>query len=242
MFTHGTRGNGLGHYSKRRLIMTPELQIWITFAVIFGAIVSYAAERISMEVTSVSILVCLLVIFHFFPVTGPGGRNLLAPEVLLAGFANPALITIMALLVIGQGLFQTGALEGPTRKIAEMGVGRPGVTLAVVLILAGVISAFMNNTPVVVIFIPVISTLAMRMNKSVSKVIMPLSFISILGGMTTLIGSSTNLLVADVASKYGLGPMGFFDFFVPGALLACIGTVYVLFVAPPATAHTQDHG
>ena len=212
--------------------MASDLHIWVTFAIIGAAILSYAAERISMELTSVAVLCVLLVFFHFQPIAGDGGTNLLSPVVLLSGFANPALITVMALLVIGQGLFQTGALEGPTRRITEFGANSPWITLAIVLLLAAVISAFINNTPVVVIFIPVISAIASRMGTNVSKVIMPLSFITILGGMTTLIGSSTNLLVAGVAANYGLPEIGFFDFVVPGLVLAGVGAVYVLLVAP----------
>ncbi len=212
--------------------MTMELQIWVTFAIIGLAIVSYALERASLEITSVATIVALLIFFHFYPVIGADGANLLSPDRLLSGFANPALITVLALLVVGQGLFQTGALEGPTRQIAALGSNHPAITLTVVLLGAGIISAFMNNTPVVVMFIPIISVLTTRMGQSVSKTIMPLSFISILGGMTTLIGSSTNLLVAGVASRYNVEKIGFFDFVVPGAMLAGIGALYVLFVMP----------
>jgi di/tricarboxylate transporter len=211
---------------------TADVQIWATFAIIAVAAWSYVLEKASLEVTSVTVMVALLLFFHVFPVEGPGGANRLGPEALLAGFASPALITVMALLVIGQGLFQTGALEGPTRRVAARGVNYPGTTLALVLLIAGVTSAFMNNTPVVVMFIPVISALTARLGLNISKTIMPLSFISILGGMVTLIGSSTNLLVAGVAAKLGVAPIGFFDFAVPGLVLASIGAVYVLFVAP----------
>jgi hypothetical protein len=210
----------------------PREGIWATFAIIAVAAWSYALEKASLEVTSVTVMVALLLFFHFFPVTATDGGNRLGADALLAGFANPALITVMALLVIGQGLFQTGALEGPTQRIAARGISFPGTTLALVLLLAGVTSAFMNNTPVVVMFIPVISALTARLGLNISKTIMPLSFISILGGMVTLIGSSTNLLVAGVAGRLGVGPIGFFDFVAPGLLLASIGAVYVLFVAP----------
>ncbi len=212
--------------------MTVELQIWVTFAIIGAAIVSYALERASLEITSVATIVALLIFFHFFPLNDASGLNQLSPDVLLSGFANPALITVLALLVVGQGLFQTGALEGPTRRIATLGSNHPVLTLTAVLLGAGVISAFMNNTPVVVMFIPIISILTARMGLSVSKTIMPLSFISILGGMTTLIGSSTNLLVAGVAVRYNVEKIGFFDFVVPGAMLAGLGAVYVLFIMP----------
>lgn len=209
-----------------------DLHIWVTIAIIAAAVALYATERISMEVSSIGAVVAFLVFFHFFPVTAGNGSNLLGPEALLSGFAHPALVTVLSLLVVGQGLFHTGALETPTRYIVARGAGRPGLTLLLVLLLAGIISAFMNNTPVVIMFVPVISALTARLGLSISKTIMPLSFISILGGMTTLIGSSTNLLVAGVAERYGLGRIGFFEFALPGLFLATIGGVYTLFVVP----------
>ena len=210
----------------------PAFQMWSSFAVIGLAVVLLVSERVRLEVTCAGIIVTFLVFFHFFPVAGPDGGNLLAPERLLAGFANPALIAILALLVIGQGLFQTGALEAPTRMITHLAGRHAGLVPPLVLLVSAIISAFMNNTPVVVMFLPILGAIAGRLRMSASKVLMPLSFVAILGGMTTLIGSSTNLLVADVAVGAGLPRLGFFDITVPGAVLAAIGCVYVLFVMP----------
>jgi len=221
----------------------PAIQMWFTFSVIAAAVGLLVSERVRLEVTCAGIIVAFLVFFHFYPVMAPDGANLLRPERLLAGFANPALIAILALLVIGQGLFQTGALEAPTRLITRLAGRHAGLVTPLMLLVAGVISAFMNNTPVVVMFLPMLGAIAGRLRVSPSKVLMPLSFVAILGGMTTLIGSSTNLLVADVAVGAGLPRLGFFDLTVPGAVLAAIGCVYVLFVMPrllPARATMAD--
>lgn len=207
------------------------LQLWITFAIIGVAIGSYVSERISMELTSVLVIVGLLIFFEFNPLPLDGQSNVLDAPSLLSGFANPALITIIALLVIGQGLFHTAALERPTRYLAFMGRRRPKTTLVTTLVCAGVLSAFLNNTPVVVMFIPVLTALAARLNVKPSKVLIPLSFISILGGMTTIIGSSTNLLVTGVVTEIGLPSIGFFDFFIPGLVLAGAGLVYLALTA-----------
>ena len=208
------------------------VQMWATFAIIGVAIVFYVTERVSLEITSVGLIVALLLLFHFMPLTGDGGTTLLSLEDLLSGFASPALITILALLAIGQGLFQTGALEGPTRRLQEVGANKSQLVLLVTLGTAGIISAFLNNTPVVVMFIPIVSALAAKLGVSASKTLMPLSFITILGGMTTLIGSSTNVLVAGVAARYGNLEIGFFDFVVPGLVLASLGAVYVTLIMP----------
>ncbi len=211
--------------------MTAEIvttwQMWATMGFIGIAIISYCFERLPMEITSISIMAGLLLFFYLFPVMGPEG-NRLGPAQLLMGFGNPALFAIIALLVIGQGLFQTGAFETPTRWLLEWDTASVTVKLLVVFAFVIVISAFLNNTPVVVMFIPIISALAARARKTTSAVMMPLSYICVLGGMTTLIGSSTNLLVADAFYKMGHERIGFFDFTIPGLALAAIGVVYVV--------------
>ena len=206
--------------------------MWVTFGVIALAIVLFITERVAIEISAISIVTILIVIFHFFPLLGADGTNQLDVKVLLAGFANPILFAILSLLIIGQGLFQTGAVETPARMISSLAGHGPKLALAITLIVAGSISAFLNNTPVVVIFIPIIAALAARIGMTAAHVLMPLSFITILGGMTTLIGSSANLVATAVAESFGAPKTGFFDFFVPGALLASVGGLYVIFVLP----------
>ncbi|MEQ9226874.1 MAG: SLC13 family permease [Parvibaculum sp.] len=207
-------------------------QMWVTYGLILAAVVLFSMERISLEISALVLLVVLLVFFYLFPVAGPDGTNLLGSGTLLAGFANPALIAVLALLVVGQGMFQTGALDGAARYVADLGSTRPRLTIFCTFLLILVVSAFLNNTPVVVMFIPVLATLAGRFGQRAPRVMMSLSFVSILGGMTTLIGSSTNLLAAGVVMTSHLPPIGIFDFVVPGAFLASIGFFYAAFVVP----------
>lgn len=211
----------------------------ITFLVIGGAIISYALERVTLEMTSIATLGALLILFQYMP-----GDAKIEPDTLLAGFADPALMTILALLVLGQGLFHTGALEVPASHLVAFAKGRPRRVIGAAMIIVAVVSAFLNNTPVVVIFIPIMVALAEQMDASPSKVMMPLSFIAVLGGMTTLIGSSTNLLTAGVVHRMGLPEIEFFDFFIPGSVLAGVGILYCLFILPrllpDRTADTQD--
>jgi len=209
-------------------------QMWVIFALIAGALVFYIRERASMEMTSLGLICVLLVFFHFFPVIGEGGKELVSPERILKGFANPALITVLALLVIGQGMVRTGVLDRGAAILLAMCGKQLGLVFALLVLLAVAMatSAFLNNIPVVVIFIPIIQALATRYGKSTSKLMMPLSYAAVLGGMTTLIGSSTNLLVNSALIEMLVRPFGFFDFTVPGLVMAASGLVFVLLVVP----------
>ncbi len=203
-------------------------QMWATFAIIAVGVVLYAFEKHSIELVSIGILSALLLLFQLFM---PESASNLDARALLSGFADPALITIMALLVIGQGIFQTGALEGPTRKLNARLEIQPKRTLFLVFFVAFVTSMFMNNTPVVVMFIPILSAMAMQLRTSASRYMMPLSFICILAGMTTLVGSSTNILVAGVLERTTDLEISFFDPAKPGLILAIIGALYIIFAS-----------
>lgn len=213
-------------------VLQPSLQMWLTFALISVGIFSYILDKFPMEITSLGIICFLLLLFHFMPITDASGDILLNTRALLAGFADPALITILALLVVGHGMVETGALDSPVKVLVRMGSNYPITVLVMSLITVMIISAFLNNTPVVVIFIPIMITLVNNLGKSPSLYLMPLSFVAILGGMTTLIGSSTNLLVAGAYQSAGGDTLGFFDFAIPGLFLATIGFLYVLLIAP----------
>lgn len=202
--------------------------MWLTFAVIVCTIVGFASEKWSIEGISLCAIATLLAIFTLIPQSS--STPVTAPD-LIMGFANPALITVLALLVIGQALFNTDALERPAQLLSKAGGTSAQRTIIILLVTAGVTSAFLNNTPVVVMFIPIVVAIAAQRNFSPASALMPLSYVGILGGMTTLIGSSTNLLVAGVAQRYG-EKIGFFEFTIPGLVVAGVGLVYVLFVMP----------
>jgi len=210
-------------------IISATWQMWVTLAIVAVAVIAYIREKFSIEAISVGVIVALLVFFQFF---APADASGLDSASLLSGFAAPALIAIMALLVVGQGMFQTGALDGPILRINRALDQTPRQTLFVVFSIAFIVSMFMNNTPVVVMFIPLISAMASRLKRSASKYMMPLSFICILAGMTTLIGSSTNLLVNDVLIRSTDYSLGFFTQLPPGIVLAIIGAAYVIICAP----------
>jgi len=208
----------------------PDFHLTATFVIIAATILAYASERWAMETVSLVSLAAILLLFGVVPYSR-ADAGMLGAEQLLSGFANPALITVIALLIVGQGLFATDAMEAPARRLGKMGGSATFRPILFILVGAAVISAFLNNTPVVVIFIPILVVIAAQRSISASRVFIPLSFITILGGMTTLIGSSTNLLVAGVARDYGY-EIGFFDITGMGLILALVGGVYVLGVLP----------
>ena len=212
--------------------MDASFAMWATFATIAATLVLYAWERVPLAVTSLGVICVLLVLFQLQPILDAQGLNRLAPDKLLAGFANPALLAVVALMVMGQGLVQTGVMERSAGFLLDLARGNAFAALALAFGCVLVVSGVLNNTPVVVIFIPIMRTLSERLHHSASYVMMPLSFAAILGGMLTLIGSSTNLLVHDqLTSLRGTG-FGFFDFTVPGLVLAAVGFLYVILIAP----------
>jgi di/tricarboxylate transporter len=213
-------------------IFEPTLQMWLTFGVIGLGILFYVLDKFPMEIVSLGIITALLILFHFYPVVNANGEVLLTTRSLLAGFADPALVAILALLVVGHGMVETGALDSPVKILIRFGNDYPVTVLVLSLLIVMIISAFLNNTPIVVIFIPIMITLVENLGESPSLYLMPLSFVAILGGMTTLIGSSTNLLVAGEFQTISGETLQFFDFVVPGLFLAMVGFIYVLIIAP----------
>jgi len=206
--------------------------MWATLAIIGIAVYLYVREKYTIDAISVGVIVVLLLFFDLFPVADQVTHNALSSSVLLSGFAAPALIAIMALLIVGQGMFHTGALEGPIMGLNNALDKYPRRTLAFVFLMAFSVSMFMNNTPVVVMFIPVLSAMASRLRKSASLLMMPLSFMCILAGMTTLIGSSTNLLANDILVRDTGQSLGFFTQTSAGLVLAFIGAIYIILASP----------
>ncbi|MCY4035295.1 MAG: SLC13 family permease [Hyphomicrobiales bacterium] len=214
-------------------------QVWPVYALIAAVMVSYAWERVSLEITSIAVVIALLLFFYFFPLQHVGTAHL-TPAALLSGFANPALISVMALLIIGYGVFLTDALEPFLRVLRKAGSKFPILTLLLLFLFIALTSAFLNNTPVVVMLIPLVGALAMNAGIARSKVMMPVSFLAILGGMTTLIGSSTNILVAESVNIMRGYQISFFDFFIPGLFLTVLGMIYLLIFAPRLLPDRND--
>ena len=212
-------------------LLSPEWHQAVVLAILVATVIAFAWERVTLEVTSLILLAVLMVWFRLVAIDGPDGPTVIDEGLLLSGFANPSLLGVLALLVMGQALVQTGALAGATRLYRHVSRRR---TVALVGSLGGVMgtSALLNNTPVVVMFIPIMQSIGHRLHASLSHLMMPLSFAAILGGMTTLIGSSTNMLVSSALVDLGHAPLGLFDMTAMGLALAAVGTLYVVFILP----------
>lgn len=217
------------------MVLGDDIQAWAILIVTGAMLISLAWERVGLEITALTVTVFLLLWFQLFPLETQPDR--LSPEVLLSGFANPALLTVMALLVMGQALIQTGGLSTLSDLVGRLAARRKHLAVGTSLTVVSAASAVLNNTPVVVIFISIMQSLAVRLHTSPSRLMMPLSFAAILGGMTTLMGSSTNLLVNSALLSLGLEGLGFFDITLIGVCLASVGLLYVLFILPRLLPH-----
>ena len=189
----------------------------ITLIIIVLAIILFATEWISIDL--VSIIVMLLLILS----------GVISPEQGVSGFSNKATITVAFMFIISAAILKTGALQVFTHKISSLFKKNYKVGLFVFLLFIAFISAFINNTPVVAVFIPVVIQIARKIGKSPSQLLIPLSYAAIWGGVCTLIGTSTNIVVSGVAEKAGIEPISLFQMTPVGIILTITGILFLVF-------------
>jgi len=194
------------------------------------ALLLFTRDRLPLETSSLTILIILIVGFQFFPYESDGVP--LGPAQFFSGFGNEALIAICALMMVGKGLETTGALQPLATIVSQTWAAQPLLTLLLTVFGVAALSAFINDTPIVVIMIPILVGISLRAKFPVSGVMLPMGFATIIGGMSTTIGTSTNLLVVGIAQDLGLPKIGMFDFMLPVLLVGGIGLVFVWLVAP----------
>ncbi len=194
------------------------------------ALFLFTRERIPLETSSLVVLVLLTIGFEWFPYET--GTGTLHPVNFFSGFGHEALVAVCGLMIVGHGLVRTGALEPVGRLLARIWSRSPQLTLLLTLVLAGLLSAFVNNTPIVVLLLPILVSVSLRAGTSASGILMPMGLATLVGGMATTIGTSTNLLVVSVAADLGLQRFGMFDFFVPAVTAGSLGVLYLWLLAP----------
>ncbi len=196
--------------------MTP--QIALTLAILLLATILFITERLRMDVIALLVLGSLAL------------TGLVTPAEALSGFSNPAVVTVWAMFIISGGLSKTGIANLVGRQVMRL-AGEDEVRLIVVIMFtAGLLSAVMNNVGVAALMLPVVMDITRRTNRPPSKLLMPLTYGALLGGLTTLIGTPPNILVSDALYEYGLTPFGLFDFTPTGSLILVSGVLFMVFI------------
>ncbi len=204
--------------------------IWSLSLTVF-ALILFSRDRIPLETSSLLIIVLLAISFTLFPFTNDSDV-VLNPVSFYSGFGHEALIAVCGLMVVGYGIVRTGALDPVGRGLAKLWAISPLLSVLITLIVSALLSAVVNNTPIVVLLLPIMLNVAIRTKSNPSGILMPMGLATLLGGMTTTIGTSTNLLVVSVASDLGLEKIQMFDFFLPAIMAGSIGIIYLWLIAP----------
>jgi len=194
--------------------------LYLTFAIIAVGIILFIKDYFTIDTTSI-------VIMSLFIVSG-----VLNPEEGFAGFNHPATITLGCMFVISAAIFKTGLIDGLSSKIIRLAKINYLFALITFCLSAAVFSAFINDTAVVALLIPMALLVCRETDIPPSRLLIPISFSALFGGTCTLIGTSTNILVSSYAKKSGLEPLGMFEFTMPALCLFAIGITYIVIVSP----------
>ena len=195
-----------------------DFQTIATLTVILLAIILFVTEKLSVDLIGLVIICALVITGVISPVEG------------IRGFSNTATITVAFMFVMSAALLKTGALQFVAYKLSDIFKRNFKLGLVLMMLLIAVISAFINNTPVVAVFIPVVIQIAKSTGKSPSQLLIPLSFASIFGGTCTYIGTSTNVLVSGIAQEFGYEGFSMFQLLPFGLILVLVGTLYMMLI------------
>ena len=193
----------------------------VVLGIIAAVLILFISEVIPIDVTALGTMVAVMLLE---PWTGVG------PTDGISGFASTATVTVLAMFILSEGIRRTGAIRRVGARIADWSQGRFYRAYGALVGLSGTTAGVINNTPVVAMMIPMAVNLGRTLRISPSKLLMPISFASMMGGMLTLIGTSTSILASDVSARLLGHPFSMFEFTALGALVLAVGTAYLLLV------------
>ncbi|HAG82441.1 MAG TPA: SLC13 family permease [Cyanobacteria bacterium UBA12227] len=196
------------------------MAIVLTLTVLVLALICFIGEWLPVDITAITITVVLMLL------------GLVTPDEGISGFSNSATITVMAMFILSEGIGRTGVIQIVRDLLMQWGGNKPSQQIFVMGGIVGPITAFINNTAVVAVFLPIVEDWCKKQNISVSKLLIPLSYSTVLGGMITLIGTSTNIVASGMSKKLGYGEFGLFQFTPVGLITFAVGLIYLAIVAP----------
>lgn len=192
------------------------LQAWAVAVIVIGAMALFVSEKLRYDVVGLLVLVALLV------------SGILTPAEGLSGFSNEATIVVAAMFALNAGLVGTGALDPLIRTLSR--IRRPWLLTLSILVIVCFLGAFVKNTALVATFLPVTLSVCARAKTSPARVLIPMSYAAQMGGVCTLLGTSSNLLTNSLAVQHGMPEFGVFDFTKLGVVLAIAGIVYLMLI------------
>ena len=195
------------------------MTIWLVTAILLVTLILLITDKAPVDLVAVGIMVALTV------------TGILEPGQAVAGFANPAVITVAAMFLMSRGMIRTGAVGFIGQRVIKGSRGNPHRALLMSLLIVAAASAFINNTPVVVLFIPIMMAVSCEFGISPSKFLIPISYASILAGTCTLVGTSTNIIVSNLSIQAGYAPIAMFELAWVGLPVALIGILFLTLTA-----------
>ncbi|MFV1984770.1 MAG: SLC13 family permease, partial [Thiohalomonadales bacterium] len=195
------------------------------------SLILFAQDKIRLETSSFVVLIILVLIFSLFPFEARDGTKIIATDFFL-GFGHHALIAISALMILGKGIESTGALKPLIKLLSKHWATHPKRTFLITLIVSAFVSGFLNNTPIVIMLLPVLISVAIKNKTSPSKILIPVGLMTLIGGMATTIGTSTNILIVSIAKDLVGVEISMFHFALPVVIVGTFGLVYLWLVAP----------
>ncbi|MHC4710991.1 MAG: SLC13 family permease, partial [Planctomycetota bacterium] len=199
------------------------LDIVLVCSLIAIALVLFVSEKLRADLIAILVMGTLMLIGVFRP-------GFLSVEEAVSGFSNKATVTIAAMFILGSGLVRTGVVRGIGHRLIDLAGGSEGRLFVVLMTTAGLVSAFLNNTAAVAVFLPITLRVCRQYRISPSRFLIPLSYVSIVGGTCTLIGTSTNILVSSMSADAGLGEFGMFELTKLGGIFFLVGLLYLTLV------------